>query len=111
MEISHLTGAHPGAQDASAGYRTAESYYEDFDDKETNPFFTLALNCISEGYYKGANLYQKTSKNSYGYHPSNANSTKITFTVPEGKLGFLSFDYLLQKRDEYGGGASNWTQS
>lgn len=111
LEISHLTGAQPGAQYASAGYRTAESYYEDFEDKETNPFFTLALNCISEGYYKGANLYQKTSKNSYGYHPSNANSTKITFTVPEGKLGFLSFDYLLQKRYEYGDGASNWTQS
>jgi hypothetical protein len=111
LEISHLTEAPSGAQFASAGYRTTNSYFEDFEDRDTNPFFTLAPDCISEGYYKGADLYQKTSKNNYGCHPYQADSTKLTFTVPEGKKGFLSFDYLLQKKYEYGGGASNWTQS
>lgn len=111
LEIFHLTEAQRGAQFASDGYRTIESYYEDFEDKDTNPFFTLVPDCIDEGYYKGANLYKKSSKNTYGYHPHSADSTKLTFTVPEGKKGFLSFDYLLQKQYEYGGGASNWTQS
>ncbi|MFA7660581.1 MAG: hypothetical protein WCX60_05235, partial [Anaerovoracaceae bacterium] len=121
LNVTHNTTLPPGAQFGSLGYRTVASYSDDFEDAEnTNSFFNYAsvevnrysglVKVINEGYYKGADLrYKRKSGN--GYYSDPYVSTAITFTVPEGKKGFLSLDYLLEKGNAYGGGNSAWTQS
>ncbi len=109
--VSPLTESPEGAQFSAGGFGTTVSYFEDFEDQDTNLFFTIAGSGVSEGYYKGADLYRKTDSNRYSYDPSNPETTAITFTVPEGKQGVLSFNYLLQKSYAYSGGNSDWTQS
>jgi hypothetical protein len=123
LNVTHNTALPPGAQFDSAGYRTVASYSDDFENAEnTNPFFNYASvevsrysgmeKVISEGYYKGADLrHKRSSGNGYYADPYQPETTAITFTVPEGKKGLLSFDYLLEKANAYGGGNSAWTQS
>lgn len=123
LNVTHNTTLPSGAQFDSATYRTVASYSDDFENAEkTNSFFNYAnmevdrysglVKVISEGYYKGADLrYKRSSGNGYYTDPFYPESTAITFTVPEGKQGFLSFDYLLEKGSAYGGGNSAWTQS
>ncbi len=110
LDIQYVYTRPDGSQFEQETYVTTESYYEDFDNPDkTEPFFTLTPGLIDSGYYKGATVYRKASKNAYSDDPYPEESTKIKFTIPEGKSGFLSFDYMV-RNDNFGHGTDNWPQ-
>lgn len=98
--INYLPERTGGAEFSSETYYTVDSFFEDFQSEDTNPFFDLNSALVAEGYYKGATVVQSNNKNRYDQDPWPEDATAITFTIPEGKQGFLSFDYLMGKRYE-----------
>ncbi|HZK01758.1 MAG TPA: hypothetical protein VFC96_02730 [Anaerovoracaceae bacterium] len=111
LTVKHRTARTKDAQFSNEGYYTAESFIEDFEDASNiNPFFTLDNSVIDNGYYKGATEANGNKESSYKTAPKPANKTAITFTVPEDRMGFLSLDYFIDKKNEPDGGMY-WTQS
>jgi hypothetical protein len=75
-----------------------EAHSETFTDQKIEPFFSLDTVAVSDGYYKGADVQITGDSNRYVSAPWPAEGkTAIRFTIPEGKSGLLSFDYLLEK--------------
>ncbi len=100
MKVNHKSSSPAGALFDTDGYRTGDSFYEDFSDEVTNPFYTLNKNCVGEGYYKGADLTITTDSNRYRSAPSPKDSTAIRFTIPPDSKGVLVMDYRLEKEYE-----------
>jgi hypothetical protein len=82
------------------------SYYvtrieeEDFNDSQSNEFFTFSPSLMADGKWKGANLYSgKTSLPNRVFSSANT----ISFTVPEGEKALLSFEFDI--------GAKAWANS
>ena len=71
---------------------TNDSYEENFDDSKINKFFTVS---DPGGFVNGCyGDYYKASSDNDGY-------TCLTFTVPSGKQGILSFDYNFYFQQSY----------
>ncbi len=66
-------------------------YKEDFNDAETNAFFTLVAERIADGVYRGGWCYETRSKDAKNRYYSD--TSELHFTVPAGRQAVLSFDY------------------
>jgi len=73
------------------GYVVTESYFEDFNDSELNPFFNLIESRVQDALYRGGHAYKSQGSNWKNYYVTDGSS--LTFTVPEGKKAVLSFDW------------------
>lgn len=85
-------------------YIVKESYSENFNDKNHNPFFKVNKNLISDGYYKAVDIDSKADYNQYIYRPANKDEEEqnaICFTVPDGKKAILRYGFILDKDYEY----------
>ena len=83
------------------GYVVTESYFEDFNDSELNPFFNLIESRVRDALYCGAHAYKSQGSNWKNYYVTDGSS--LTFTVPEGKKAVLSFDWNIMMD-----GAQQW---
>lgn len=73
------------------GMSVTDSFFEDFNDGELSAFFSLDSGRISEGWYKGGNVYNQQGSNwSNRYFQD---SSTLTFTVPADAQAVLSFDW------------------
>ena len=77
-------------------YRVTESFSEDFSGGEASPFFSLSPDRVAEGKYRLA--YGKGRSGSSRYH---SDRSEITFTVPEGSRAVLSFDYDVNRSQDF----------
>ena len=75
----------------SEAYKVTEVHFEDFNDRDTDPFFRLEENRIKEGIYSGAHPYNSQSKNWKNRFYEEDSS--LTFSIPSGKKAVLSFDW------------------
>lgn len=69
----------------------------------------LQKEVIAEGYYKAATIKRSFPDNSYGVDPYLPDERKISFTIPDGEIGRLSFSWLINADSMYSA-LANWGQ-
>lgn len=82
----------------AGGLSVTDSFFEDFNDGELSAFFSLNSSRVSEGWYKGGNVYNQQGSNwSNRYYQD---ISTLTFTVPADTQAVLSFDWSIQMDGE-----------
>ncbi|MDD4583301.1 MAG: hypothetical protein PHR60_03825 [Eubacteriales bacterium] len=75
----------------SEAYKVTEVHLEDFDDRDTDPFFRLEESRMKEGIYSGAHPYNRQGKD--WKNRLYQDNSSLTFSIPSGKKAVLSFDW------------------
>ncbi|NCB42577.1 MAG: hypothetical protein EOM59_08150 [Clostridia bacterium] len=81
----------PTTSSGAAAYKVIAEMAEDFNGSELNPYFELNPARVESGKYNAAKVYLYQGSNWKNYYRADASG--ISFTVPAGIQGILSFDY------------------
>jgi len=80
-------------------YVITEMIREDFSDENKESFFEYSSYTISGGLFTDCGIYREGSSNVY-----RSDTSTVTFDIPEGKQGILSFDYRILRDGSFTNG-------
>ncbi|PKM84456.1 MAG: hypothetical protein CVU86_07160 [Firmicutes bacterium HGW-Firmicutes-11] len=99
LQMEHAVAATlPEDTFLPGGLTVTDSFYEDFNDGELSTFFRLNRARVSDGWYKGGNVYNQQGSNWSNRYFQDIST--LSFTVPEGAQAALSFDWNIHMDGE-----------